>query len=179
MNCMFELGFVCLLFVSFFYSDCWWSEHDAVRVLGFTETTWDNLSGKEPQPAAMRQHWADLTDNEQEALKALNFNRIIWDSQRPESAEKQWDELTQAERQAATTLGFSKTTWDFSSDKLRPSTYFKMWAQMTDAEASALSVLGFIATNWDNSPMQLPESVGTPWSLLTTCGEIQFVLRQI
>ena len=36
-------------------------EKEGATLLGYTELSWDNESGNEPQPAASDKYWADLT----------------------------------------------------------------------------------------------------------------------
>ena len=37
------------------------NEKIAARVLGYTETSWDNVSGNEPQPVSYYKYWDELT----------------------------------------------------------------------------------------------------------------------
>ena len=69
----------------------------AARVLGYTQVTWDNLSGEEQQPWSSIKTWASLTDDEKAAAAALGYTQITWDSKtepQPASAAKSWAELT-------------------------------------------------------------------------------------
>ena len=75
------------------------SEQDAMRVLGHTQVTLDDLSGQEPQPSSFDKSWASLTANEKEAAKLLGWTNITWDNDSglelpPISSYKYWDELT-------------------------------------------------------------------------------------
>ena len=75
------------------------SEQAAVVVLGYTQVTWDNLSGKERVPWSSIKSWAQLSDNEKEAATLLGYNERSWDnvsgSERPPaSVDKGFAELT-------------------------------------------------------------------------------------
>ena len=68
-------------------------------MLGYTEVTWDNGSGKEPQPFSSGKTWGALTEQEKEAAVILGYTEIIWDNKsgsesEPVSALKYWSELT-------------------------------------------------------------------------------------
>ena len=75
------------------------SEQQAAEVLGYTEITWDNGSGKEPQPFSSEKPWGALTEQEKEAAVILGYTEIIWDDisgsePQPDSDLKYWSELT-------------------------------------------------------------------------------------
>ena len=75
------------------------SEQAAAVVLGFTQVSWDDLSGQEPQPWSMRKFWAQLTANEKAAAVLLGYTQVSWDNDsglepQPASAVKSWAELT-------------------------------------------------------------------------------------
>ena len=68
-------------------------------MLGFTQVSWDNLSGKEAQPASENKYWAELNDAEKAAAKVLGYNEKIWDNKsgsepQPSSAANSWAQLT-------------------------------------------------------------------------------------
>ena len=74
------------------------SEQDAAETLGYTQASWDNLSGKEQQPWSSIKYWASLTDNEKAAAKVLGYKQASWDNesgseQQPASGAKGWAEL--------------------------------------------------------------------------------------
>ena len=48
--------------------------------LGYTEKTWDNLSGKEPQPASADKWWAQMTDKERAGWTILGYTGKSWDN---------------------------------------------------------------------------------------------------
>ena len=75
------------------------SEQAALRVLGYTQATWDNLSGREQQPWSAIKSWYALTANEKVAADVLGYNQPMWDNRsgserQPFSFYKYWDELT-------------------------------------------------------------------------------------
>ena len=76
------------------------SEQAAVVALGFTQVSWDNMSGEEPQPSSwMYKFWDELTDNEKAAVTLLGYSQVSWDNDsgsepQPASAYKGWSELT-------------------------------------------------------------------------------------
>ena len=91
--------------VALFSSGCT-NERAAAAVLGYTPFSWDNFSGKEPQPASADKNWSELTDKEKAAAKVLGYTGKIWDNEadfEPQSASvhaywpafyKFWLELT-------------------------------------------------------------------------------------
>ena len=75
------------------------SEEAALRVLGYTPVSWDNLSGTELQPWSSIKHWFALTENEKAAAAVLGYTQPMWDNRsgserQPVSFYKHWDELT-------------------------------------------------------------------------------------
>ena len=75
------------------------SEQAAARVLGFTQVSWDNLSGQEKQPISFDKNWMALTQHEQAAAIALGYTKTTWDNMsgseaQPASVDKAWSELT-------------------------------------------------------------------------------------
>ena len=77
--------------------DCTIEEWAAV-VLGYTQASWDNKSGKEQQPSSSQKYWTQLTARERAAASALGYTQWKWDEggekHKPASANKQWAELT-------------------------------------------------------------------------------------
>ena len=74
------------------------SEQVAAEVLGYTQASWENLSGNEPQPASLLKSWSELTHSERVAAVVLGYTRKIWDNEsgselQPASAYKSWAEL--------------------------------------------------------------------------------------
>ena len=74
-------------------------ERSAAAALGYNQVSWDNLSGKEEQPASEYKYWAELNDAEKAAAKVLGYNEKIWDNKsgsepQPPSAAKGWAQLT-------------------------------------------------------------------------------------
>ena len=73
------------------------NEQAAAGVLGYTQVSWDNKSGKEKQPSSSKKHWGDLTHSERVAAVALGYTGARWDKggkkDEPASAEKYWAEL--------------------------------------------------------------------------------------
>ena len=49
-------------------------------VLGFTQVSWDNLSGGEPQPKSWDKFWNELSVNEQAAIVLLGYNEKTWNN---------------------------------------------------------------------------------------------------
>ena len=75
------------------------SEQAAAEALGYTQVSWDNLSGKEKQPSSIDKHWSELTDKEKAAAVVLGYSATSWDDEsgsepQPASADKHWAELT-------------------------------------------------------------------------------------
>ena len=62
-----------------FLSGCT-NERAAAAVLGYTPWSWDNFSGKEPQPPSADKSWSELTDKEKAAAKVLGYTGKIWDN---------------------------------------------------------------------------------------------------
>ena len=68
-------------------------------MLGYTEVSWDNLSGEEVQPWSSLKSWAVLTENEKAAAVLLGYTEKSWDNDsgseaQPASYNKFWSELT-------------------------------------------------------------------------------------
>ena len=68
-------------------------------MLGYTQASWDNLSGQETQPDSEDKSWADLTDSERAAAVVLGFTGTSWDNEsgsepQPASENKNWVALT-------------------------------------------------------------------------------------
>ena len=68
-------------------------------MLGFTQLSWDNLSGKETQPWSWSKYWIEMSVNEQAAIVLLGYTQRTWDNDsglepQPDSYLKSWSELT-------------------------------------------------------------------------------------
>ena len=68
-------------------------------MLGYTQVSWDNLSGKEQQPLSYLKFWTSLSANEKAAAVMLGYTQVSWDNDsglepQPASAVKNWAELT-------------------------------------------------------------------------------------
>ena len=79
-------------------SDCY-SEQTAARELGYNQSSWDNSSGEEPQPASDSTPWALLTSKEQEAATFLGYSDKSWDDEsgleaQPAADSKYWAQLS-------------------------------------------------------------------------------------
>ena len=64
-------------------------------MLGYTEVSWNDLSGKEEQPWSSIKYWASLTANEKAAAAVLGYTQVSWDNDsgsvtQPASAVKTW-----------------------------------------------------------------------------------------
>ena len=75
------------------------SEQAAAGVLGFTQVSWDDVSGEEKQPVSSDKYWKSLTQHQQAAAIVLGYTKAIWDNMsgsepQPASAYKGWSELT-------------------------------------------------------------------------------------
>ena len=71
----------------------------ALRTLGFTQVSWDNLSGQELQPWSSIKSWSQLTGEEKKAAEVLGYNQKAWDNDsgsepQPASGDKSWAEMT-------------------------------------------------------------------------------------
>ena len=105
--CAWHLMLVCqdlYVYVAVSTTDCTvWpgcnNERAAAAVLGYTPLSWDNFSGKEPQPASADKYWSGLTDKEKAAARVLGYTGKSWDNEsgfeaQPTSSDKHWMELT-------------------------------------------------------------------------------------
>ena len=75
------------------------SEQVAAEVLGYTQVSWDNLSGNEPQPVSHKKFWYELRHSERVAAVLLGYTGKVWDNEsgsepQPASADKHWSELS-------------------------------------------------------------------------------------
>ena len=141
--------------------------------MGYTQVSWDNESGKEPQPASSSKSWADLTAVEKRAAVALGYSQLLWDYPWPAAADKQFAELTAAQQTAAGELGYDATSWDNESgNEQQPAAGSKGWAELSVEEKAAATVLGYTELTWDNDPPASPASASKGFAnLQTTCGE--------
>ena len=57
------------------------NERAAAAGLGYTPFSWDNFSGKEPQPPSADKSWSELTNNEKAAARVLGYTGKIWDNE--------------------------------------------------------------------------------------------------
>ena len=74
-------------------------EQAAAVVLGYTQASWDNLSGEEKQPWSASKAWHELSTNQKAAALLLGYTQITWENEsgsepQPVSATKSWAELT-------------------------------------------------------------------------------------
>ena len=75
------------------------SEQAGARALGYTQVSWNNLSGRVRQPLSSLKSWKALTANEKVGAKLLGYKRQSWDNEsgdqpQPASTNKFWHELT-------------------------------------------------------------------------------------
>lgn len=172
------------------------SERAAGVALGYTQVSWDDLSGKEEQPWSSIKHWAALTDTEQKAAGLLGYTQKNWDNDskqepRPAAAFRFWAELAKcgedpveattatplacnSERAAAVTLGYTQASWDNLSGKERqPWSASKYWYELSDKEQAAAGVFGYTEKTWEGMPdgkhVVSSDQADKHWSELTRC----------
>ena len=68
-------------------------------MLGYTQVSWDNLSGKEQQPLSYLKFWTSLSANEKAAAVMSGYTQVSWDNDsglepQPAWDTKRWAELT-------------------------------------------------------------------------------------
>ena len=71
-------------------------EQGAAAVLGYTQVSWDNLSGKEKMPHVHNSFWAQMPEHEKAAARALGYTQKSWDdtnAKQPPANTKWWHEL--------------------------------------------------------------------------------------
>ena len=148
-----------------------YNEQEAAAELGYTQATWDNMSGEEPQPAAASKSWSEFTDEEKAAGMTLGYSEQSWDGvSQPASAEKYWAELTEEEEAAAERLGYTAQIWDNDSgSETQPASAFKEWSELTNEEVEAATDLGYTDQSWDNGVFPSPAAAGKYWGELTSC----------
>ena len=148
--------------------------------MGFTQVSWDNESGKEPQPASSSKSWADLTAVEKSAAAVLGYSQPSWDDPWPAVPENRFAELTAAQQAAAGALGYDATSWDNESgNEQQPAAGSKGWAELSVKEKAASTVLGYTQLTWDTDPPETPASASKEFAnLQTTCGENAVALPQ-
>ena len=66
--------------------------------MGYTQASWDNLSGREQLPWSFIKPWLSLTEDEKGAAYLLGYTKITWDNRsgkevQPDTFYKYWDEL--------------------------------------------------------------------------------------
>ena len=74
------------------------SQQVAARALGYTDASWDNLSGDELQPWSSIKSWVHLTESEKAAAVVLGYTAVTWDNvsgaeAQPASSDKEWSGL--------------------------------------------------------------------------------------
>ena len=75
------------------------SEQDSATKLGYTQTSWDNVSGKEPQPSSASKSWSDLTDEERKGAEGLGcYTHDFWVYTKGRPTDKSWSEMTSCGR---------------------------------------------------------------------------------
>ena len=84
--------------LSIFSSECN-SEQAGARALGYTQVSWNNLSGRVRQPLSSLKSWNELNANEKAGAKLLGYTEQSWDNEsgdqpQPASGDKFWNELT-------------------------------------------------------------------------------------
>ena len=142
-------------------------------MLGHTQTSWDNYSGNERQPASEDKDWSELTDSEKAAALVLGYDQGMWDglekAPQPPTADMAWSELMDRERAAAATLGYNQITWDNESgSEQQPPVEDKDWADLTVEELKAATILGYDYKSWDGPH---PATFYKFWPDLTSCGK--------
>ena len=75
------------------------SEQVTAGILGYTQVSWDDVSGKTKQPRVEDKTFAELTHEERVAAVALGYTAKTWDNEsgkekEPASEDKLWAELT-------------------------------------------------------------------------------------
>ena len=62
----------------------------AAEVLGYTQVTWDDVTGRELQPPSSNTSWYDLTHKERLAAMVFGHTATSWDNEKePQPAD--WD----------------------------------------------------------------------------------------
>ena len=54
------------------------NQKQAAILLGYTQVSWDNTSGKEAQPTSASKKWTDLTTVEKSSATALGYKEQAW-----------------------------------------------------------------------------------------------------
>ena len=75
------------------------SEQAAAKALGYTQVSWEDVSGKERQPSHTDKSWLQLTAQEKAALTVLGYTAKTWNDvsgkeTQPASASKTWGKLS-------------------------------------------------------------------------------------
>ena len=149
------------------------SERAAAQALGYTQASWDNLSGNEAEPASADKLWSALSKKEKEAVLVLGYSQLAWDNPWPAAGDKYFAQLTAAEKKAAQELGYNAKSWDNESgNEPQPAANDKGWSEFSNKERAAATVLGYTEFTWDNNPPAMPASEEKSFADLTTeCGE--------
>ena len=70
------------------------SGQQAAVLLGYTQVSWDNASGKEAQPASASKKWGDLTAQEKSAATVLGYKCASMCSTISVTKKTPWSDLT-------------------------------------------------------------------------------------
>ena len=96
------------------YGSEWWQDlpkklRSYYRILGFTETIWEDDLIPE------KKSWLELKESQTDALEVLGWTQDLWQSTnasfRTFTENKPWHVLTKEERKAARYFGFDEETW--------------------------------------------------------------------
>merc|ERR1712134_198906 len=95
----------------------------AAALLGFTQASWDNMSGKHKQPESSTKTWAQLTTSEKAAYTVLGYTETNWS--KISQSKTKWESfvvstgttIALTRTQAAALLGFIQASWDNMSGK--------------------------------------------------------------
>jgi len=114
-------------------------EQAAARVLGFTRTSWDNVSGQEKQPLSTFKKWAQLTVRERVAANVLGYSEDTWNrvdkQEQPVWMTKRWDDLAFHDRE--TTKKPAPQTSARATHTTRTTTHLRGSADISYAQDSS------------------------------------------
>merc|ERR1711939_1123321 len=125
------------------------SERAAAVTLGYTQASWDNLSGKERQPWSADKHWYELSDKEQAAAALFGYTQKTWEGMSDgkhvvssDQADKKWSELTTCPKETTAKVA-SETPAKVASE----TTAKVAWETPAEVVASDMSpLLGDVVT---------------------------------
>ena len=148
------------------------TRQQAALLLGYTQASWDNLSGKHKQPESSTKKWAQLTTSEKAAYTVLGYTETNW-SKISESKTK-WESFvvsTGGRKETARSVtpqmhDHAHSIYHDAPTRLR--LVARAGTTIVLSRTQAAKVLGYTQASWDDLNQTQPKSSTKKWAQLTT-----------